>query len=1147
MMPGATRAGIALAFALLLVFGAATGEGRSAKSEASDVTQDARWVQFTKEKDGLVSNNVWAILAGDGALWFGGDGGVSSFTGEWTSYGAATGDESLNVSDVEARRVQALAIDAREGTLWAATDTGEVTQWNGSAWTKVVDLPAPALALTTVAGDLWIGTTDGLYRFDGIQAAMVDSLGRQPVYSLVVDQGTVWVGAQNGLWRHREGRWLQIGSGEPALAGGVYALLLDREGALVVGTPYGVGWRLRDGASWQWFETVDEQGAPVLVQSLAQDRKGALWAGTDGAGVFAIDLAHESRQPLLHLGYNGDPDLTTAFVRDVAVDQDGALWLATPVGVYRYQVQMWVSDLQGAGAGDPLNHINDLLVEREGALWVATGGGGVRRKPAPGAPEEVFAAVDGAADTVLVLEQDNTGAVWAGGFEGLRRYAGGAWSAPVMPAKLPDPTITALQADGPWLWIGTAAGLVRHEVTSGEIAGEPALAGQLVEALALDNLGRLWVGTAGSGVWLREGPGLVGAQWRNFRHDPAEPDGLPGDVIGGSGLAPDSTVAGGMWAIVRDHGLVRWDGSRWLRGDPAGALPSNLLWSVYTDPADGSLWVGSEAGVTRFDGRTWGTLGAQDGLPSAVVYTIVRAVDGGYWLGGRTGLSYFLPDQTAPWVAFGELVGGAQEGESGEHLVTSGDDILIGVRAGDLQTTPERLAFSFRLIGPDQDSGWQPVSGAFIRLHFDTPGDYTVELLARDHSFNYSEVAVLPMSAAAPPVEVDVPLLGRVETGVYRTLVILGSIAMMGAAYITLEVLSTRRRGLQAVERGYNPYISGEPVRRDDMFFGRHDLVQRIVDTLHNNSIMIYGERRIGKTTLLYQLVTVLREVNDPDYWFVPIYVDLEGTAPEFFFHYLMEEIVAGAERLPAAGLEVTPQLAGLRVLDEPGESYSDRDFYRDLNRLTLLLEGYGFRHVPGKRLRIILLMDEMDVMSSYPSLVQQQLRRIFMREFAATLGAVVAGIQISKDWDRVESPWYNLFNEIALAPFTRDQAIDLFIEPVRGYYTCDPSAVEFVLDHANGRPYKIQQYGLEAVNHMLADGRRRITLADVEVAHLRIQAADLALRHAKAPARNARFWTYPVSSPQGDAGFSPSGEAGNEVGTDAESATSGAGREGTR
>jgi hypothetical protein len=574
----------------------------------------------------------------------------------------------------------------------------------------------------------------------------------------------------------------------------------------------------------------------------------------------------------------------------------------------------------------------------------------------------------------------------------------------------------------------------------------------------------------------------------------------------GSGLAPDPTTPGGMWAILLHEGLAHWDGKQWRQDHYAKQLPSTLLWTAYTDPGDGSLWIGSEAGVSRFDGVTWGALSAQDGLQSPVIYAIARGADGGYWLGGRSGLSYFLPDTTPPQLAIGKLSDAVRVSADGSHVVTLNQELFIDVHAGDLQTTAAKLTIWHRLKGPAGTGEWQPVERGFVPLRFSKPGDYSVEFLARDQSFNYSEVAALALTAVAPPVEVAVPVLGRVETGVFRALVALGSVALLGASYITFEVLSTRRRGLAAVARSYNPYISGEPVRRDDMFFGRRDLVQRIVDTLHNNSIMIYGERRIGKTTLLHQLGTVLREVDDAAYWFVPIFVDLEGTRQETFFHFLMEEILAGIESLPAAGQKITPPLGALRVYSIPGAQYGDRDFNRDLNKVMGVLEEYGDRREAAKQLRVILLMDEMDVMSQYDSLVQQQLRRIFMREFAATLGAVVAGIQISKDWDRVESPWFNMFNEIALIPFSREQGLELLTEPVRGYYHYEPAAVEFILERAYGRPYKIQQYGLEAVNHMLAHRRRRITLADAEAAHQRIQAAELERREQATVMRALRY-----------------------------------------
>ena len=109
-----------------------------------------------------------------------------------------------------------------------------------------------------------------------------------------------------------------------------------------------------------------------------------------------------------------------------------------------------------------------------------------------------------------------------------------------------------------------------------------------------------------------------------------------------------------------------------------------------------------------------------------------------------------------------------------------------------------------------------------------------------------------------------------------------------------------------------------------------------------------------------------------------------------------------------------------------------------------------------------------------------------------ATVGAVVAGIAISKEWDRVESPWYNLFNEIAMQPFSRAEAVELLVEPVRGYYLYEPAALAFIVDNCDGRPFRIQQYALEAVNHMLKHKRRRILMEDVVFAHQQILATLL-------------------------------------------------------
>jgi hypothetical protein len=250
---------------------------------------------------------------------------------------------------------------------------------------------------------------------------------------------------------------------------------------------------------------------------------------------------------------------------------------------------------------------------------------------------------------------------------------------------------------------------------------------------------------------------------------------------------------------------------------------------------------------------------------------------------------------------------------------------------------------------------------------------------------------------------------------------------------------------------------------------------------------------------LLYQLANALRQVEDEEYWFVPVLIDLEGTAENQLFLQLAEDIYQTALALPNLEPAAAQSLQFLTChrwhegthADVMMSQYTDREFGRDLRTIVRLLEQYAEQHHDHRHLRLILLLDEVDTLSQFDPLYQQQLRRIFMRDFAATLGAVVAGIAISKEWDRVESPWFNLFNEIAMAPFSHAEAIELLIEPVRGYYIYEPAALDFIVEYSDGRPYRIQQYALEAVNHMLKHKRRRIQMCDVEYAHEQILATN--------------------------------------------------------
>ena len=131
------------------------------------------------------------------------------------------------------------------------------------------------------------------------------------------------------------------------------------------------------------------------------------------------------------------------------------------------------------------------------------------------------------------------------------------------------------------------------------------------------------------------------------------------------------------------------------------------------------------------------------------------------------------------------------------------------------------------------------------------------------------------------------------------------ALALQTARYIAE---SQQRRRVEAVSRRFNPYVVGEPIHDPEGFFGRDEVIQQIVDGVANNNYIIYGERRIGKTSLLFQLAYHLENASRSDrrYMFLPIFASLQGVAEHEFFAFLIKAVASSAdipqELLPGPG-----------------------------------------------------------------------------------------------------------------------------------------------------------------------------------------------------------------------------------------------------
>ncbi|MCI0696774.1 hypothetical protein L0337_32810 [candidate division KSB1 bacterium] len=307
-----------------------------------------------------------------------------------------------------------------------------------------------------------------------------------------------------------------------------------------------------------------------------------------------------------------------------------------------------------------------------------------------------------------------------------------------------------------------------------------------------------------------------------------------------------------------------------------------------------------------------------------------------------------------------------------------------------------------------------------------------------------------------PPLYQTTPFWLAVGSGV---VILLGVFA--GNRFIKYRIAFVHR---------YNPYIAGSPIRDDEMFYGRQHLLERILRTLPNNSLMVFGPRRIGKTSLQYQLQRRLQAQQHPEYHFAPVFIDLQGIAEEVFFAHLIDELRE----------ELGPEIAAVIPAPSDRRQYGHREFANDLRSIISILQTQ-LPPESGKKIRLVFLIDEVDELNRYSERTNQRLRAIFMKAFSENLVAVLTGSNIRKEWESESSPWYNFFEQVPMPALAHDEAMQLIHAPVKGFYKYEPAAAERIWEVSQGKPFVIQKFCVRLVNLAIEKRHRKIMAADVE------------------------------------------------------------------
>jgi two-component system, sensor histidine kinase and response regulator len=491
-------------------------------------------------------------------------------------------------------------------------------------------------------------------------------------------QGFIWIGTEDGLNRY-DGYKFKIyrTSEDPKSLSNNWAKVLceDSQGAIWVGTPNGLN--RYDPATDDFIRFLNDPENPQSlsdndIYAIYEDRAGTIWVGTGAGGLNAYDRK-TGKFRRLGRDLKGGPSTAANAVHDIREDQAGLLWLATYGGLHAFNpktgtVTRYVNDPKDPHSLSH-NQVNAVFEDRQGTLWAGTNGGGlnaldratgrfVRYLNAYGDPRSL------SNNNVYTIYQDRAGNLYIGTNEGLNRfdYEKKDFSVirndPADPSSLSYDYVVSIYEDRSGvLWIGTRGRGIDKFIPDKtkfrlyqSLPNKPdSLVSNYIRAIAEDASGNLWIGTEDKGLDYLD---RRSNRSTHFRYDPGRPDSLSSNFV----YAIRLDAAGAVWLGTLGGGLNKYDPvkktfSRFRHNpnDP-GSLSHDSVRSLWIDRG-GTVWVGTEGGgLNRFvpESGTFVHYRHVDGDPGSLSHDTVRTLfedrSGTLWIGTfGGGLNRFDP------------------------------------------------------------------------------------------------------------------------------------------------------------------------------------------------------------------------------------------------------------------------------------------------------------------------------------------------------------------------------------------------------------------------------------------------------------------------------------------------------------------------
>lgn len=536
--------------------------------------------------------------------------------------------------------------------VWMTMEGGGVVKWNKRTHNYDRYFSTNGLAdnetgriFADSKGRIWVPNgggisccENGIWKFYGEK----EGLSILSVISITEDKnGTLWFCSSSDVWSFNGNTWERYWRGKWSYANSINEIIPTRDGNVYFARDGGI---LRfDGKELNIFADMDNGLPGSLIYSIWETADGTLYAGSFSA-LFKYNGTRWESMPGIG---------TSEYVRGLAVDSHGIIWLATDQGAKKME--------NGQVTIIKSHSFDSVIIDSTGVVWFGSKAGGVLRVDGDTSEWQIenYSIYD------LYIDKQNV--LWAAGGAGVFSYTDGIWK------KLTSLSSTAITEDTVGNhWIGTDnTGLYKYTPTGSweqyKACGPFEM--QSITDLATDSSGNLWVG-AGGFVVQYDGKDWKYFGWLNsLLFESCKQVCVDGDnnkwFISSDAsylqkyddnywyIYDTNSDYNGFTAIGCDSNGRKWivnRGSLYSFDETAAvyarlikydSIPSAMLQEMVIDSSDRKWFTTKNSGIYCLDGNSWTHFTKNEGLPDSVVNHLTMDDDGTIWACSSKGIAQF--------------------------------------------------------------------------------------------------------------------------------------------------------------------------------------------------------------------------------------------------------------------------------------------------------------------------------------------------------------------------------------------------------------------------------------------------------------------------------------------------------------------------